>query len=103
MKKGALKAFAIFTGILECIGVCWSVFNTCACNFLKKDSKQVFSCQYCEILKKAYFEEHLRTTVSIVFSQDEFTLRQRYGNRGSGDVYLDTFPIKHLRWSYLPK
>ena len=70
---------------------------------LKRDSKQVFSCQYCEIFKKTYFEEHLRTAASIIFSQDVFTLCQQYGGRGSGDVCLDTSPISHLRWSFLPK
>ena len=57
---------------------------------LKRDSKQVFSCQYCEIFKKTYFEEHLRTAASLIFSQDVFTL----GGRGSRDVYVDISPIK---------
>ena len=70
---------------------------------LKRDSKQLFSCQYCETLKKTYFEEHLRTAASIIFSQDVFTLCQQYGGRGSGDVCLDTSPINHLRWSFWPK
>ena len=70
---------------------------------LKRDSKQVFSCQLCEILKKSYFGEHLRTAASLIYSQHVFTLCQRYGGRASGDVYVDTSPIKHLRWSFLLK
>ena len=49
---------------------------------LKRDSKQVFSCQYCEYFKKTYFGEHLRTAASIVFSQNIFTLCQQYWGRG---------------------
>ena len=30
----------------------------------------MFSCEFCEILKKTYFEEHLRTTVSEEMSED---------------------------------
>ena len=41
---------------------------------LKGDSKQVFTCQYCEIFKETYFEEHLR---KAAFSQDVFTLNQQ--------------------------
>ena len=64
---------------------------------LTRDSKQVFSCQYCEIVKKIYFGEHLRMAASIIFSQDVFTLCQQYRGLGSRDVYVDTSPIKHLR------
>ena len=35
------------------------------CNFIKKTLTQVFSCEYCEIFKNTYFEEHLRTAASI--------------------------------------
>ena len=31
---------------------------------MKMAPTQVFSCEYCEISKNAYFEEHLRTAVS---------------------------------------
>ena len=37
-----------------------------ACNFIKKDSVvQVFSCEFCEISKNAFFIEHLRATASV--------------------------------------
>ena len=36
----------------------------------KKTSAQVFACEYCEIFKYNYFEEHLRTTVSL-FTKDK--------------------------------
>ena len=47
-----------------------SLFNKVAglkaCNFIKKDtSTQVFSSEYCEIFKKSYFQEHLRTAASV--------------------------------------
>ena len=29
---------------------------------MKETPTQVFSCEFCEIFKTAYFEEHLRTT-----------------------------------------
>ena len=53
VKKAVLKNFAIFAGK----HLCWSLF-------LKRDSRQVFSCEYCEILKNTYFEKHLRTAAS---------------------------------------
>ena len=38
-----------------------------ACNLIyKKTPRQVFSCEYCEIFKNNYLEEHLRTTASIL-------------------------------------
>ena len=77
--------------------MCWSVFKRRHATILKRDSKQVFSYQLCEFLKKTYFGEHLRTAASLIYSQDVFTLCQRYGGRGSGDVYVNTSPIKDLR------
>ena len=42
-----------------------SLFSASACNFIKKETLvQVFSCEFCEIFKNTYFEEHLRTTAS---------------------------------------
>ena len=32
-----------------------------ACNFITKWLQQIFSCEYCEVLKNIYFEEHLQT------------------------------------------
>ena len=47
--------------------------NTCVgiFNFIEKESPahsptQVFSCEYCEILKNTYFEEDMRTAVSVI-------------------------------------
>ena len=54
IKKGALKNFAKFTGKE-------------ACNFIKKETLgQVFSCEFCEILKNTIFTEHLRAIGSIL-------------------------------------
>ena len=35
----------------------------------------MFSCEICEVLKKTYFEEHLRTTASIVLLVQEVVPR----------------------------
>ena len=35
-------------------------------NLLKRDSNTVLSCEYCEIFKNTYFEEHLRTSASVI-------------------------------------
>ena len=38
-----------------------------ACNFIKKEAvAQVFSCEFCEISKSAFFTEHLRVTASVL-------------------------------------
>ena len=59
-KKDGLKNFAKFTGK----HLCQSFFYQ-ACNFIKKETlAQVFSCEFYEIFKNTYFEEHLRTTAS---------------------------------------
>ena len=47
-----------------------SLFNKAVdlqiCNFIKKRFQQkVFSCDYWEIFKNTYFEEHLRTAASV--------------------------------------
>ena len=37
-----------------------------ACSFIIKETlAQVFSCEFCEISKNAFFTEHLRTTTSV--------------------------------------
>ena len=37
-----------------------------ACNFIIKETlAQVFSCEFCEIIKNTFFEEHLQTTASV--------------------------------------
>ena len=38
---------------------------------LKRDSKTLFSCEYCEILRNTNFEEHQRTAASA-FSESVF-------------------------------
>ena len=40
-----------------------------ACNFIKKDTlTQVLSCELCEISKKTFSTEHVRTAASVQFS-----------------------------------
>ena len=57
-----LVFLATFTGK----HMCWSHFLTkFLTNFIKKRVQQLFSCEYWGILKKTYFEEHLRTTASV--------------------------------------
>ena len=34
------------------------------CNFIKKETLAVFSCEFCEIFKNIFFTKHLRTTAS---------------------------------------
>ena len=53
-KKALRKNFAIFTRK----HLCWSLFQ------IKKTRTQMFSCEYWEISKNTYFEEHLRTAAS---------------------------------------
>ena len=55
VKKGVLKNFANFTEK----HLCWS-FQL----YQKVSPTQVFSCGICEIFKRTYFGEHLRTTAS---------------------------------------
>ena len=39
--------------------------NSKAFSFIKKETlTQVFSCEFCEILKNTFFTEHVRTTAS---------------------------------------
>ena len=49
-KKAVLTNFTIFTGK----NLCWSFF------FKKETPTHVLSCEYYEIFKNTYFEEHLR-------------------------------------------
>ena len=43
-----------------------------------KTLTQVFSCEYCEIFKNTYFEEHLRTAVSIDNLKNDLIARLKY-------------------------
>ena len=55
-RKGVLKNLAKFTGI-----------HLCQSLFIKKETLvQVFSCEFCEISKRSFSTEHLRTTVFVV-------------------------------------
>ena len=45
-----------------------------ACNFIRKKLRHRFSCDYCEIFKNTYFEEHLRTA-AIVYSEVCWSIR----------------------------
>ena len=57
-KKATQKNFAVFTGKQ----LCWSFFLI---------KLQVFSCEYCAILKNIYFEEHLCTAA---FNYDNWAM-----------------------------
>ena len=66
IKKDVLKSFTIFTGK----HLCWSLFLITLQAFrletlLKGTPTQVFSCEYCEIFKNSYFEEHLRMATFV--------------------------------------
>ena len=54
------KVFLKFRNIHRKTPVLESVF------FKKETQTQVLSCEYCEILKKTYFEKHLRTAASNI-------------------------------------
>ena len=62
------SAKKLFLNILQysqeniCVGV--SLQASSSKILLKRNSTTVFSCEYCEIFKNTYFEEHLRTTAS---------------------------------------
>ena len=63
MQKAALKNFGIITEKY----LCQSLFFDKACNFIKGEAPaQVFSCEYWEIFKDTFFEEHLRTAASEI-------------------------------------
>ena len=44
--------------------MCWSLFFDIVADLKNETSAQVFSCEYCEILKNTYSEEYLRFTAS---------------------------------------
>ena len=59
----------LFLKILTGKQLYWSIFlikvaGLHTCNFIKETPTQVLSCEYSEIFKNAYFEEHLRATAS---------------------------------------
>ena len=65
IKKAVLKNFATFTWKHMCWSLCLIKLQT----FRPVTPTQVFSCDYCEIFKNSYFEEHLRTAASV-YSED---------------------------------
>ena len=89
VRKSVLRNFAKFTGKHLCQGLFFNkvaglpkkVFleisqnsqgNTCArvrpATLFKKTLAQVFSCEFCELSKNAFFKEHLWTTASDRFN-----------------------------------
>ena len=62
-KKAVPENFAIFTGK----HLCWSLFLIKRL-YEKETPTPVFSCEYVEIFKKTYFEEHLRIEASVGLS-----------------------------------
>ena len=82
-KKGTLKNFTIFTGK----HLFWDIFllKLQACRpatLLKRDSNTVFSREFCEIFKKTYLGEHLRTTASVVLKNNRiFKQRNVYATK----------------------
>ena len=55
-----------------------------ACNFIKKETPtQVFFCEYCEVFKSTYFEEHLLTAGSDFLKQIQ-----------SSCFWIDSFKLK---------
>ena len=64
-KEGVLRNFAKFTGRHLCQGLFFNKVRPKTCSFIKKETlTQLFSREFCQISKKAFFTEHLRTTAS---------------------------------------
>ena len=62
VRNGVLRNFAKFTGKHLCQSL---YFNKVACNFIKIETlAQVFSCEFCDIFKNAFFTEHLQANAS---------------------------------------
>ena len=60
----------------------------------RRDSKTgFFSCAYCEIFKSTYFEEHLRTAVSVMLYSKKFFLAIFVCVEPSVEVAKDLRPI----------
>ena len=65
-KQAILKKIVIFKGKHLCRGLSFiKVAGLQASNYINKGaSTQIFSCEYREIYKNTYFEEHMRTAAS---------------------------------------
>ena len=78
-KKAVLKNFAIFTGKQ----LFWNPFFQL---YQKETPTEVFSCEYCEIFKNTYFEEHLLTADSegmkLIYGTVSYLLYFLLKNRG---------------------
>ena len=68
-KKDVLKTFVNFTGkhLLE------SLFNKVGpeglLHYYKKTLRQVFSCEIYEIFENTFFTDHLRTTMTMLYTK----------------------------------
>ena len=57
--------FSALFNLLVSFQWCTEAATTSAYNFIKKDTlAQVFSCEFCEVLKNTFSTEHLRATAS---------------------------------------
>ena len=76
MKIGVLKNFAKFPGKYLCQNFLFKLQATGQKKKEKETLAQVFSCEFCEISKKTFFTEHLRTTAfEVRWSLSEFILK----------------------------
>ena len=66
-KKGIHKNFAKSTGKHQCRIVFFNKITASASNLIKKESPaQVFSYEFCEIVRNSFFIKHLRATASEI-------------------------------------
>ena len=69
LKKSFMDIFIFCTVLEQCLT---NPFAT----LLKNTPTQLFSCEFCEIFKNTYFEEHLRTTASFILVSLLWTLNK---------------------------
>ena len=80
-KKGALRNFAKYTVKHLCQG----------CDFFKKEIlAQLFSCEFCEILKNTFFTEHLRWLLL------HLTIVERLDKKGKSVIFFELW--KNQQW-----
>ena len=95
-KKAILKNFAIFTKK----HLCWNLF------LIKLQATQVFSFEYCKILKNTNFEEHLQTVASALLlmhflvSCFKFIIQAK-GLKGFDHELSQIFVMLCLHWHHL--
>ena len=90
IKKAVLKNFAKFTGK----HLCWNLFKKKLqalgpTTLLKRDSNTGVFCEYCQIFKNTYFEEHLPKAASEIFSY-------KVGNNIINFQFLKYLTIHHF-------